>query len=460
MKRMSYVVGGIVAGGLVGGCGLQRPQVLSPAQFVTSVQNGASGVNGPGQPVNESGALTSAELHAPLLPDEYTHANAQGPLGISPQVRRDIPAPGQGAGAGVKPDSTTTPTTAASEPAQADSGLSNGYQVVGTVLARVDRSPIFADKVLASLERELAAEARKFGPDNFRRVARQDIESKIQELIHNQLEIERADASLPADSKMQAQMYAQAWRRQQIAAAGGSEAVARQRALENGEPFDDMVDDQKNIALVQLYYQTRVAPKIQVTAADMRKYYDQHLATEFSKHAEARISLIRVDFTRSGGADQATAKANRIIQDLKGGTVTFDQEAHKYNDDAYLMEKGGDFGWIKKGAGFKYDEVEQAIWKLQPGDFTDTPIKVDDADGSAYYIAKLVERRGGTVQPFDNPDVQRRIYDKLFSVQLAGLREKELADLVNKAVIFREPTGLDTAVDMAMQRYPVWASAR
>jgi parvulin-like peptidyl-prolyl isomerase len=105
--------------------------------------------------------------------------------------------------------------------------------------------------------------------------------------------------------------------------------------------------------------------------------------------------------------------------------------------------------------------VEDAVWALQPGQFTDKPIEVSDPKtGSAFYIAQLDSRKGGTVKPFDSPTVQKYIQDKLFSRQLATLREKELADLVGQAVIFREPKGLDIAVDMAMQRYPVWASAR
>jgi hypothetical protein len=64
------------------------------------------------------------------------------------------------------------------------------------------------------------------------------------------------------------------------------------------------------------------------------------------------------------------------------------------------------------------------------------------------------------VQPFDSPVVQNYIHDKLFSQQLGVLRERELADLINQAVIFREPKGLEIAVDMAMQRYPAWAMAR
>jgi parvulin-like peptidyl-prolyl isomerase len=439
----------------VGGCGLSRPEPLVPSQFVRA--RPGVGPDAAGQPIGQSGALNYGELHAPLLPDEYSNPKPPAPVGIPALVREDIPAPGQGVGAQATPDvggaATTAPTTLPSP------GVATGYQVVGTVVATVDTKPIFADKVLASLDRELAAEAHKFSPDMFHRAAQQDIESKIQELIRNQLEIERADKSLNQDAKNQAQMYAQIWRRQQITAAGGSEVIARQRAMESGQSFEEQAQDQYNVALVQIYYSQHIAPKIQITASELRRYYMDHVDTEFTKHAEAKVRLIRIDFTRSGGTEQAATKANEIIRDLKAG-VSFADEAAKFNDDDSLMKKGGDIGWMQKG-NFKYDKVEDAVWALHAGEFTDKPIEVSDAgSGSAFYIAQLEALKGGTVQPFDSPVVQNYIHDKLFSQQLGVLREKELADLINQAVIFREPKGLEIAVDMAMQRYPAWASAR
>jgi len=125
-----------------------------------------------------------------------------------------------------------------------------------------------------------------------------------------------------------------------------------------------------------------------------------------------------------------------------------------------LKVKGGDVGWMQKG-NYRYEKVEDEVGKLQPGEFTDKPIEVSDpVTGSAFYIAKLEARKGGAVQPFDSAVVQSYIENKLRAQQFAVLRGRKLMNLEQQAVIFREPKGLETAVDMAMQRYPVWASAR
>jgi parvulin-like peptidyl-prolyl isomerase len=440
----------ITASVVAGGCGLStQPQPLVPSQFVRS--RNAVGPNPIGQPVGASGALDYGELHSPLVPDEYSNKNPKPSPGVSPLVQQAVPSPGAPAPAAGSVAEAPAPST------QPTAGSPTGYQVVGTVVATVNAKPIFADKVLATLERELAAEAHKYGPREFRAVAQQDIAAEIQKRVDGQLAVEQANAMLSQDAKNQADVFAQVWRRQQITTAGGSEAIARQRALDQGQSFDELVKEQYDTALVQLYYEQYIRPKIQVTASDMRRYYEENLQTDFSTHAEARYRLIRIDFARSGGPEKAAEKADRIIKDLKAG-VAFEQEARTYNDDPMLMQSGGDMGWMQKGS-YKFDKVEDAVWALQPHQFTDHPIEVSDPNtGSAFYIAYLEDRRGGNVQPFDSPVVQERIKSKLFSRQFQELLTKERQRLQERAAIEIIPNGLETAVDMAMQRYPVWAA--
>jgi parvulin-like peptidyl-prolyl isomerase len=436
------------------GCGLsEQPQPLIPSQFVRS--RAAVGPNPIGQPVGQSGALAYGELHMPLLPDEYTNTHPKPSPGVSPLVQHEVPAPGEGDGV---PPRLLGPQTPTSRP---EPGQATGYQVVGTVVATVNTTPIFADKVLATLDHELAAEAQKYvdDPQQFRREATKDINGEILKRIEGQLDIEQANVSLAQDAKNEASLMAQYWRRQQIAAAGGSEAVARERALESGETLDELTLDQYNTALVRLYYQQHIAPRIHVTVAEMRRYYDEHRQSDYSTQAEARFRLIRIDFAHNGGPEEALAKAKRIIDDLKAG-ANFEDEAKKFNDDPSLQQSGGDIGWMQKG-GYKYDAVEQAVWALKPKQFTDHPIEVSDSvAGNAFYIANLEEKRGGTEKSFDDVAVQNVIYSKLSSQQFNELLSKDRQERWKKNAVVVEPNGLETAVDMAMQRYPPWASAR
>lgn len=430
------------------GCGVQTgPKPLMPSQFVRS--RPGIGPNPIVQPVDRSGALDYGELHAPVIPDEYDNPHPYVPPAI-PRVVREAVASTRGAQAVQLSAPATTAATTRPFPGESDQ-----YQVVGTVLANVSGKAIYADKVLASIEHELAAEARKYDdPARFLDAARAAIDARVKELVRNQLYVAAAAKYLSAEDKTLAHQHAQLWRTQQIAAAGGSLELAKQRAIGGGTTLDDAVQERYEATLVQLYYQRRILPRVHVTAEDMRRYYQQRLETEFTQPAAAKFRLIKIDVDRSGGREQAVEKANRVVKELKGGKG-FAEVAKEYNDDPFLRDNGGEEGWVRKGE-FAQEKVERAVWALQVGEFTDVPIDTD----TALYIAQLQERRPGSVQPFDSSAVQQKIEETLRAAQLSALQDKETSDLVRQAVIVEEPNGIETAVDMAMQRYPLWASAR
>lgn len=448
MKAKALVA---IAGLFAGAAGCQvnsSPPELLPRQFVRS--RPAVGLNPLAQPIDQNGALNYGQLHAPLLPDEYANPNLRTPTTVSPLVQRAIPAPGEGEAA---PLATTAPATA--PVAQSMPSHAGQYQVVGTVIANVNGTPIFADKVLASIESELNADARKFAPEQFRMAARNAIALKVDELRGHLLEIAAANKFVAAEDKTQAEMMAQMYRRQLITEAGGSLEMAQQRARENGNTFDQLIQDRYDLELVRIYYQKRIVPKIQITADDMRRYYRQHVNDpEFTQHAQAHFRLIKIDVEKSGGIQPAVEKANHVLRELKGG-ASFEELARRVNDDPVLMKNGGDEGWVNKGD-FAREKVEQAVWSLQPGEYTDHPID----EGTALYIAMLEARKPGLVKPFDTEEVQRRIHEALFSQQFSGLREQVLEELKRNAVYFENKDSLDTAVEMAMQRYALWTAAR
>ena len=434
-----------------GGCGLQSPpQPLLPSQFVRS--GPAVAPDGLAKPVDQSGALVYGELHAPLLPDQPRNPNPHAPATVSPLVRQAIPGPEQIEGISIA--ATAPATLPATQPGLA----TGGYQVEGFVLATVNGNPIYAHKVLAAKEHELSVEARQLDPERFRQAAAQAIFDKLQELEKDQLEVAAANTYLSQEDKTSAELYAVWWRQRQITLAGGSVEVAKQRALESGVPFEDQVKEQHDRELVRLYYQRREVPKIHVGPADMRRYYQEHLDSEFTSHAKAKFRLIRIDVARSGGVEQAVRKSDEILRQLKGG-AEFAELAARYNDDPSLMKNGGDVGWVNKGE-FANEDIEKAVWALHPGEFTLTPVKVTSGSGTAFYLAMLEARKPGAVQPFDSSDVQQRIQDTLFGEQLRALRAKDVSDLLRKAVILPTSGALETAVEMAMQRYPAWAAVR
>ena len=106
--------------------------------------------------------------------------------------------------------------------------------------------------------------------------------------------------------------------------------------------------------------------------------------------------------------------------------------------------------WFQRGS-FVVKEVEDAVWKLQPGQITDV-IETPDA----FYIAKLDALQPGGVLPFNETDVQRRIEKTLRDRQFAALRSKVQEQLISDAIIRYHPKMIEIAVEMAMQKYRYW----
>jgi parvulin-like peptidyl-prolyl isomerase len=369
----------------------------------------------------------------------------QSVSGIAPAVKEAVqPAPLNA--------STTGPATAPT----AQGNSTGQYETVGAVVTEVSGTPIYADKVIQQLTPLLSSEAKQRDIDSYRALATREVEKQVNAMIRNELEYAVASKNLAGDDKKLADQLTTVWRQRQITDAGGSLEMARRKAANEGIDFDDKVREQNRTYLVQIYYQKKVFPKVQVTAQDMRDYYDQHLRSEFSESDQAQFRLIRIDAAKMGGRDQAIDKIKDLHEKAARGD-DFAKLASGINSDPNLMHSGGRVGgadgWVQRGA-FAIPEVEEAVWKLQPGQVSDV-IQV----GDSFYIAKLENRKLGRVRPFEDEDVQKEIRDTLQRQQIADRREQMQQQLIKDAVISPDPPVLDAAIEIAMQKYPMWASA-
>ena len=353
-------------------------------------------------------------------------------------------------GLGVGVGATTLPATS---PAVRP-GISSGVAMtIGSVVCEVNGSPIYADRVLKSLSRVFAAEAKRRGERDFRKYAATEIEKQVTLFVEEELAYAAAKKNLDAREQALAQDATTRWRARKITEAGGSVEQARAKAAAEGSNFDEQVDAQHRLHMVQVYYTKRLLPRAQVRADEMRRYYNQNLKTLFSEHAEAQFRVIKIDAAKTGGVPQAQAK----IEDLHTRAARgedFAELARTVNDDPHLMRQAGDVGWVQQGA-YAVEPVEQAVWKLaETGQVTDV-IRV----GDAFYIARLEGRRPGRVRPFEEEAVQAQIRKALQGEMLASLRSREREMLMRDAIVYPYPPAYDVVLDMAMQKYPEWAAS-
>lgn len=343
-------------------------------------------------------------------------------------------------------------TESAGSTTRAMTGRSIGsYMTLGGVVAEVNNRPIYANQVLREIIAPLSARAKDLDANQFHDVAYHLIDQQIHRLANNELETAVADRNLDEKDKDLARMAAARWRQRQITECGGSLEIAKRKWAADGYDFEERVDQEYRTILVQLYYSRKVWPRVQVTADEIRRYYNQHINDQFTVKDEVRFRLIKVDVKRTGSREAALNK----IKDLRARAnrgEDFAEMAGTVNDDKYLMSQHGDVGWVQRDSYINSD-VEKAAWNLQPGQVSDI---IDT--GTAFYIAKVEERKLGRIEPFDEQAVQDTIVKNLKAEQFHQLRDKVMDKLTQNWAFHQDADMINTAVDMAMQDYPKWHS--
>ncbi|HWE97633.1 MAG TPA: peptidyl-prolyl cis-trans isomerase [Tepidisphaeraceae bacterium] len=436
----------------VGGCGLQPAPILSPDAFVLNRPVVGEGV---GQPIDRPGALIYDAEHRP------GHVAAGGEQ-VSKTVHDSVQSPAVETARAENGSDFPAPDPFGPETQPADVNAPGQFQWVGSVLAVVNGQAVYANKVLSTLDRALAAEARKGNEQRFKVVAADLVSKQINEFISNELEFAAAQRSLEPKDEQVARAITNEERKDLIRKAGGSEAMARQRAAEDGQDFEEVMQQKFRLNMTRLYYQKKVFPLIQVGAQDIRRYYQDNLR-EFQKPAGAQFHVIKISPQARGSRDAALEKARELSNRAKQGE-DFAELAGKNNDDPTLMKRSGlvgdGKGWMEKGA-YAVEKVDEAVWDMRPGDISPPIDARDPIDRRDYfYLVKVDAMRPGVTEPFESQKVQDAIRETLKREQFNKLRDKHRRELMQKAVIRENPDMLQIALEMVMQKYPQWVASR
>ncbi len=361
-------------------------------------------------------------------------------------------------------DATKPVAQATTRPASA-SLASGTWMIVGTLAAEANGQPIYADRVLAKLDNVLSSKAGELNANEFRRFAAEMVKAKVEEEIRDELEIAAAERNTSEEDKQLASGLTTQWRQKEITKAGGSLAVARRlwRERENVD-FDERVKEQYRRYLVILYYQKYVWNRVQISADDMRRFYERNLGDMFTEKSAIRFRVIMVSAANTGSRELALDKARAIHEKAKRGE-DFARLAMAQNDDKTLARNKGfmdmveqkqDDGslvksprWYERGS-LAFAKLEEVLFDLNEKELTD--ILENEADGT-FYIARLEEKQSGRVRMFEEELVQQRIADIMKAEQRQALRKKEQQRLLSAAVVRDDQKLIETAIEMAMQKY-------
>lgn len=461
-RRMSWLwlVGSATCvAGMLAGCGVSGPKQLDPATFLAPPPAPPSSpdlrTDARRSPSDDQGGALSYAKSAPDPADSgglLTVPNLKGEpahevTGVSDTVRENVKTPAEVAQQRVVASGSSGTTVA--PPATAPTP--GEYMTLGAVVVTVNGNPIYANKLLSDIAPVLRVKARELEAADFQHVVEDEVDKQAKVLVRTELEFAAAQRNLDEHDRKLADQLTMHWREEQITAAGGSVEQARSRAKADGRDFDDLVQEQYRVEMRRIYFQKKEFPKVQISAQDMRQYYADH-QDQFSTRSEAKFDLIKITFDASGGREKALARITAIRDRIQRGE-DFSVIAGVENDADDLRNSKGDAGfgdWIERGA-FANQQVEDAVWQVQPGQMT--PI----IEGpNAFFLAKMIQRKDGQSRSFADADVQALIRRALEAEQFEALRDKVLNDLESQAIVSPNPPDYQPVIEMAMQMYPIW----
>ncbi len=358
------------------GCGSNQPQSLSENTFMPTAPT-PSPVDRPADPPPIADSVDNdSPKEASVVPaTQFASVSPIQPLeSVSVEPTAATPATTQ-------PSDTADLTPVVAPPAD-----SPGYLTLGGVVVEVNGAPIYANTLLSLQAKTLAAKAKELDEDGFREFARQQLGAQLKEQIQSEVIFALAKTQLTDDEKKYAENLAMEYREDLITKAGGSLELAKRRAAAEGEDFDQAVRENYRFTMWEMLKERHIMPRIQISADDMRSFYDANVDQLYSERAQAQFRVIKIDPARIGG-DHARQAARQRIELVRQRTLRGDDFATlaaAENQDDFLKSHSGDpGGWMQRDS-YRIDKVDQAIWKIQVGDITPV-IETDDG----FYIAKL-----------------------------------------------------------------------
>jgi parvulin-like peptidyl-prolyl isomerase len=454
------------------GCHDRGDQLQSDQFYTPAPQSDAAGesrdLQGHPNPLPTEGVRVDI-FHPPVAPPPTEEQMGQDSSinGVSDVVREAVQSPRAPVltpasqpsifnGAATAPAATGPQASENGQPPTTRISTEGSYLELGALVVNVNGTPIYANKVLSAVQGALAAQARSLDEDHFRLAVEDEVHRRVDTLVRSELEFAIAQRSLSKEDKDIAERLTEKWREDQINHAGGSLEVARQRARAEGADFEELVQENYRVEMRRVYFQKKEFPRIQITANDMRQYYDQNKDKLFSEPDMGRFRVIKIS-TEQAGSEQLADQQIHEIRDKVTHGQDFAQLAGAMNSDPMLLQNKGDVGVgqpIARGS-FVVEQVDDAVWKLKPGQVTQV-IRV----GDDFYLAKLEQKTPGHTQPFEDDAVQNEIRRTLEAEQFQALREERVQELMRNAIIYPDPPFYTPVIEMAMEKYPEWAARK
>ena len=181
--------------------------------------------------------------------------------------------------------------------------------------------------------------------------------------IQNELLRLVAERNISSNDRRNAAMAATQFRYNRVTAAGGSEARARELALqEEGMTLEKLVEDTEHRLLYFMFLRNVVLPRARPSEAEIREYYLRHPELA-STQGKGEVEFLVIELTLGTGTpEQLEVRAQHVHQLAEAGE-DFSELARQYNDNPVYKQSGGAVPGMPLGRGdFRWAAAEAQLW--------------------------------------------------------------------------------------------------
>ncbi len=220
----------------------------------------------------------------------------------------------------------------------------------------------------------------------------------------------------------------------------GSMEELEKAAEQQGISYEDFKANMRNQLLTQRVIGQEVAPHIQISKEEVKKFYDEH-QQELDRPEQVRLSEILISTEAKEGDnrteqerfDQAKIKADAVLQKIKSGAKF--EDVAKTDSNGPSAQQAGDLGFFKRGMLSK--DLEDRTFAMKVGDVTD-PV----ATKQGFVILKVTEHQQPGVPPIK--EVESQIYEAIYYQKLQPALREYLTKLREEAYITVKSGYVDT----------------
>ena len=336
------------------------------------------------------------------------------------------------------PSEAGDPAAFDDEDPQADLPPASGPpQTIGGMLGQVNGRAIYADQVLRPLEPMLRAHAESDPPGEFRKVVRASVRLRLRELVENALLLGEAERDLTASERLGLAELTRREREELIRRYGSNSlAVAEAEILRReGRTLDDAVRQWREGKTVGTYVGRKIRPRINVTRADIERYYREHPG-EFNPPPTRVVRLIVATSPEDRDAAATALAEGQGFEEVASSTL------NSYNRDAAGLWNAGEPSVVTFNP-----PVDAAIAEVDAGEWAGP---VEDEEGRWWFVRVEQLERGESVSL---RDAHVAIERKLSADQFRAMEGRFRARLLQEGSFTSLEAMERGAIEVALARF-------